>query len=95
MSNQDQQHPREAKDRILINNLLQSEPNDYNLAELARLLIRYQGFPGARAIQKDLKAILSNWQLSEEELYQKTRIIHHQQKIFSDRFKAGQQQDWT
>lgn len=95
MSNQDQQHPREAKDRIVINNLLQSEPNDYNLAELARLTIRYQGFPGARSIQQDLQTILNNWQLTEAELYQKTRTIHKEQKIYSDRFKSDQQQDWT
>lgn len=95
MSNQDQQHPREAKDRIVINDLLQNEPNDYNLSELARLLIRYQGFPGARSLQQDLKTILNNWQLTEEELYQKTRVIHSQRQIYRDRFKTDRQQDWT
>lgn len=94
MSNQDQKHPREAKDRNVINNLLQGEPNDYNLAELARLIIRYQSFPGARSIQQDLTKILSNWQLTEEQLYQKTRAIHSQ-NIYSDRFKTDQKQDWT
>ena len=95
MSDRDQQHPREAKDRIIIDNLLQSEPSDYNLVELARLTIRYQGFPGARSIQQDLQTILHNWQLTEEELYQKTRTIHREQKIYSDRFKTDQKQDWT
>ncbi|VEP15918.1 conserved hypothetical protein [Hyella patelloides LEGE 07179] len=95
MSNQDQKHPREAKDRSVINNLLQSEPNDYNLAELARMTIRYRGFPGARSIQQDLQTVLSNWQLTEEELYQKTRDLHSQQKVYSDRFKTDQKQDWT
>lgn len=95
MNNQDQQHPRETKDRIVINDLLQSEPNDYNLSELARLLIRYQGFPGARSLQQDLLKILNNWQLTEEELYQKTRAIHSQKQIYRDRFKTDRQQDWT
>lgn len=95
MSNQERQHPREAKDRLVVNNLLHSEPNDYNLAELARLKIRYQGFPGARSLQQDLQTILHNWQLTEEQLYQKTRTIHREQKIYSDRFKGDRQQDWT
>ena len=95
MSNQDQQHPREAKDRTIINNLLQSQPTEYNLAELARLNIRYQNFPGARAIQQDLQKILHNWELTEEQLYQKTRAAYSQSNIYSDRFKSNQQQDWT
>lgn len=95
MSNQDQQHPREAKDSIVINKLLESEPNDYNLAELARLTIRYRDFPGARSIQKNLQKILNNWQLTEEELYQKTRAIYSQKKIYRERFKTNQKQDWT
>ena len=95
MGDRDRQHPREAKDSIVINNLLQGEPNDYNLAELARLIVRYRGFPGARNIQQNLEKILHNWQLTEEELYQKTRVIHRQQKIYSDRFKTDSKQDWT
>lgn len=95
MSDRDRQHPREAKDSIVINNLLQGEPSDYNLAELARLIVRYQGFPGARNIQQNLKEILQNWQLTEEDLYQKTRVIHRQRKIYNDRFNTNSKQDWT
>lgn len=95
MNNQDQQHPRETKDRAVISELQQSEFNDHNLAELARLLIRYRGFPGARLLQQELQTILTRWQLTEEELYQKTRLIHSQRKIYRDRFKTDQQQDWT
>ncbi len=50
----DQQHPLHNRDRPTIDILLAQEPTDYNLAELARLKIRYQGFPGARDIQQDL-----------------------------------------
>ena len=95
MSNQDQQHPREAKDRNVIDSLLQGQPNEYNLAELARLTIRYRNFPGARSIQQDLQKILNQWQLTEEQLYQKTRDLHSQHSIYSDRFNSDQKQDWT
>ena len=95
MTNQDQIHPRAAKDWTVVSNLLKGQPNDYNLAELARLLIRYQGFPGAREIQQDLQQVLVKWQLTEEQLFSRTRTIHQQTKIFSDRFKGDQKQDWT
>lgn len=73
----DQQHPQESRDRAVVNQLLQSQPDDpYSLAELARLRIRYRGFPGAREIQRELDSILQKWQLTEEELFIKTREIH-------------------
>jgi hypothetical protein len=59
------------------------------------MMIRYQGFPGARSLQQDLQTILNNWQLTEEGLYQKTRTIHSQKQIYRDRFKTDRQQDWT
>lgn len=95
MTNQDQIHPRAHKDHVVVNSLLQAPPNDYNLAELARLLIRYQGFPGAREIQQNLQQVLTNWQLTEEQLFIRTRTIHQKTKVFSDRFKGDQKQDWT
>lgn len=95
MQNQDQIHPREKLDREIINNLLQGEPDDYKLVELARLRIRYRNFPGARDIQNDLELVLQQWQLSEEELYAKTREIHAVGTIYRDRVKSKDQQDWT
>ncbi len=56
--NKDQQHPLYNRDRPLINILLSQEPTDYNFAELARLRIRYQGFPGAKDIKKSLDEAL-------------------------------------
>lgn len=44
---QNLQHPREAQDRLILERLKQEDMSDYNLAELGRLLIRYDGFPGA------------------------------------------------
>ena len=95
MDTKDQIHPREKKDREVIDRLLQGEPNEYNLLELARMTIRYRDFPGAREIQKDLQTIFNKWQFTEEQLYQKTREIYAVNNPYSDRFKSNQKQDWT
>ena len=95
METQDQKHPREKSDRAVLENLLQGQPNNYNLLELARLTIRYRGFPGARDIQQGLQKVLHNWQLTEEQLYQKTRQIYQGEHPYRERFKSDNQQDWT
>ena len=59
--NKDQQHPLYNRDRPLIDILLSQEATDYNLGELARLRIRYQGFPGAQDIKKSLDQVLHRW----------------------------------
>ena len=56
---QDQIHPQEHRDRLIVNDLLNSQADDYKLVELARLLIRYLDFPGARKIYQDLNKILA------------------------------------
>jgi hypothetical protein len=90
----DQQHPLYNRDRPLIDILLAQEATDYNLAELARLRIRYQGFPGARDIQKDLDQVLQRWGLTEGELFTKTRQIHDVGGIYKSRGKK-EEQDWN
>ncbi len=50
---QDQKHPQEKSDRLIVNELLLADATDYNLAELARLRIRYCNFPGARQLSQD------------------------------------------
>jgi hypothetical protein len=67
LSSKDQQHPLYGRDRPLIDILLAQGATDYNLSELARLKIRYQGFPGARDIQNDLDQVLQSWGLTEAE----------------------------
>lgn len=102
MSNQnvDQKHPQNKKDRLTVDNLLkvQSSPNampcDRDLVELARLIIRYRDFPGARDIQADLQRVLDSWQLTQEQLYTKTRAIHAAGMVYR-RSATGEQQDWT
>lgn len=94
--NVEQKHPQNKKDRATVDSLLQvtSNPGDRDLVELARLIIRYRDFPGARDIQRDLQSVLNNWQLEEEELYRQTRIIHAQGTVYR-RTATGEQQDWT
>lgn len=89
----DQQHPQWKLDRQTVNTLLAGEPTDYNLAELARLLIRYQGFPGARDIQSDLAKVLENWGLTESTLFEKTRQIHAIAQVY--RGQGSKRDDWS
>jgi hypothetical protein len=91
---QDQQHPQEKTDREIINRLLKEKESDLTLCELARLRIRYHNFPGAREIQRDLDLLLTQWQLSEEELFETTRQIHAKGKVYR-RQANDEQQDWS
>lgn len=89
----DQQHPLWSSDRQVVNQLLDAQPTDYNLAELARLRIRYRTFPGARDIQSDLDKVLAQWQLTEEDLFAKTRQIHQTAQVY--RGRNNQREDWS
>ncbi|MEB3291809.1 MAG: DUF3288 family protein [Synechococcales bacterium] len=91
----DQQHPLWNTDRQIVNSLLAGEPTELNLAELARLLIRYDGFPGARDIQADLLKVLQRWQISEEELMTRTRQLHATTKVYNVRGRNQQVEDWS
>jgi hypothetical protein len=89
----DQEHPQYHNDRQLLNELLAADPSDRNLADLARLKIRYNGFPGARDIQADLEKALDRWQLTEAELFAKTRQIHAVKKVYASQ-NTGRD-DWA
>lgn len=92
--NKDQQHPQEKSDREIVERLLQEEPTDYHYAELARLRIRYSGFPGARGIQEDLDVLLQRWQLTEEQLFELTRRLHAVGQVYRRGSSQGQE-DWS
>lgn len=93
--NVEQKHPQHQKDRLTVDHLLKATiPGDRELVELARLIIRYHNFPGARDIQQDLIVALNNWQLTEAELYLKTRAIHAEGTVYR-RTADGDTQDWT
>ncbi|MBE7379849.1 MAG: DUF3288 family protein [Leptolyngbya sp. SIO1E4] len=94
MSEQKEQaHPQYRSDRATVNQLLAEGPTDFNLAELGRLIIRYKGFPGARDIQKDLEKVLSTWKLTEDELYEKTRVLHQRADIYQN--LGRNREDWS
>jgi hypothetical protein len=75
-------HPRYYADRRIVNELLTEKPNDYNLTELARLIICYRGFPGALDIQSDLKVLLTQWNHTEASLFDVTRLIHAKGEVY-------------
>lgn len=89
----DQKHPQEARDRAIVNTLLNGQPTPENLAELARLRIRYHNFPGARSIQQDLNTVLHNWQLGEDELFAQTRQLHATKKVYTR--ADSNNEDWS
>jgi hypothetical protein len=93
LENKDQQHPLYKRDRAIVDRLLADTASDRNLAELARLRIRYRGFPGARDIQADLDQVMQAWGLTEDALYEKTRQIHATSSIYQG--AARDEEDWS
>jgi hypothetical protein len=90
----DQRHPQYTKDRQILNDLLaQATPSNRDYAELARLIVRYKDFVGARDIQADLLKALNNLQLTEEVLFTKTRAIHAIGKVYMAQDEG--QDDWA
>lgn len=89
----DQKHPQYSKDRQLLNQLMAGDDSDFNLVELARLMIRYEGFPGARDIQNDLKKTLQKWKLTEAQLFEKTRAIHQRGDVYKGLGRG--REDWS
>jgi len=75
-------------------NLLAGEPTDYNIAELARLKMRYQDFPGAYDIQSDLDKAMKRWNLTEDALFEKTRELHQTTDIYRNVSGRGGE-DWS
>jgi hypothetical protein len=72
----DQTHPLHAADRDRVDGLLACEqPGDAELVDAARLLMRYQGFPGAWDLQDDLARLLRLWGLDRDSLHARTRAI--------------------
>ncbi len=71
-----QSHPLHALDRDVVDRLLAAEtPADADLIDAARLLMRYQGFPGADDLQDDLERVLRLWGLDREALHLRTRAV--------------------
>ena len=75
MSNE-QTHPLNAIDKNIIDSLItQENPKDLDLINLARLINRYNNFPGEIEIKNDIEKILNFWKITKNELFSKTKNI--------------------
>ena len=73
---QAQNHPLYPTDREHVDRLsARNPPEDVDLVDLARLIIRYEDFQGADDLKVDIQKIMKKWDLNREELEIKTREI--------------------
>jgi len=83
MSNK-QTHPLHETDRIIIDSLITKEkPEDFDFINLARLINRYNNFPGEIEIKNDIEKTLKFWKITQNELFLKTK------KIWSQSFRPS------
>ncbi len=72
----DQSHPLHALDREVVDRLLGAQtPAEEHLVDAARLLLRYEGFPGAADLRQDLDRVLRLWKIDRDALHERTRAI--------------------
>ena len=71
-----QTHPLHATDKNIIDSLITREkPEDIDYINLARLINRYNNFPGEIEIKNDMEKILNFWKISKNELFETTKNI--------------------
>ena len=69
MSNE-QTHPLHATDKNIIDSLItKKKPEDFDLINLARLINRYDNFPGEIEIKEDIKKTLKFWKISQNMIF--------------------------
>tara|TARA_B100000945_G_C20154415_1_gene490095 strand:- start:182 stop:478 length:297 start_codon:yes stop_codon:yes gene_type:complete len=75
MSNE-QTHPLHDTDKNIIDSIIAKEiPDNLDFINLARLINRYSNFPGENDIKNDIGKILKFWEISQNDLFLKTRNI--------------------
>ncbi len=75
-SEKDQSHPLYLSDRDHLDRMLAKDsPEDKDIVDLARLFLRYQGFPGATDLQADMLKTLASWGISHQELNVRARKL--------------------
>ncbi len=83
MSNK-QTHPLHGTDKKIIDSLISKEiPEDFDLINLARLINRYENFPGEIEIKEDIEKTLKFWKLTKDSLFVKTK------KLWSNNFRPS------
>ena len=75
MSNE-QTHPLHVTDKKIIDSLITKEtPEDFDLINLARLINRYDNFPGELELKEDIEKILKFWKITKNNLFSLTREL--------------------
>ena len=75
MSNE-QTHPLHTTDKNILDSLItKEEPEDIDFINLARLINRYNGFPGEIEIKNDIEKILKFWKITKNQLFSNTKKI--------------------
>jgi len=83
MSNE-QTHPLHITDKNIIDSIISKEkPEDIDFINLARLINRYDNFPGEIDIKNDIEKILKFWKMTKIELFSITK------KIWSNNFRPS------
>ncbi len=63
-------------DKNIIDSLITKKtPQDLDYINLARLINRYNNFPGEIEIKNDIEKILNFWKITKNELFSKTKNI--------------------
>ena len=79
-----QTHPLHATDKKIIDSLItKDKPEDLDLINLARLINRYDDFPGEIEIKEDIKKILKFWNITKDILFSETK------KLWSNNFRPS------
>ena len=69
-------HPLHTTDKFIIDSLITKEsPDDFDLINLARLIKRYENFPGENEIKEDMVKILKFWKIKKDNLFPLTRDL--------------------
>ncbi len=75
MSNE-QTHPLHTTDKKIIDTLIiKDTPQDFDLINLARLINRYDNFPGEIEMKEDIEKTLKFWNLSRDNLFSMTKNL--------------------
>ena len=75
MSNE-QTHPLHATDKKIIDSLITKDiPEDFDLINLARLINRYENFPGEIEIKQDIEKTLKFWKITKGNLFNMTKTL--------------------
>ena len=83
MSNQ-QTHPLHSTDKRIIDSLISKEnPEALDLVNLARLINRYDDFPGETEMKEDIQKTLKFWKLTKDILFSETK------KLWSNNFRPS------